>query len=46
MSAPAKTLPSTGGITNPKWRYRSSVATDIRQTFRRAIEQMRNGQSK
>lgn len=46
MSTPTKTLPSNGGITNPKWRYRSSVATDIRATFRRAIEQMRKEQTK
>ena len=31
-----KTLPLSGGLTNPKWKYRDSVSTDLRTTFRKA----------
>jgi len=36
MTNCTKTLPLNGGLTNPKWKYRDSVSTDLRATFRKA----------
>lgn len=34
-----KTLPTNGGLMNPRWTYVNKDATDIRKTFERAAAQ-------
>ena len=42
---PAKLTMPTLGLTNPRFRYRNSSSTDIKETFRRARRAMARAKS-